>query len=76
MARISRSKAPLTKVAEAIGSTVGMIVAKADTAKNVLTGEIKKHSSGATIRKAKRKTRKVAAQVRKGKRKVRAKVSR
>ena len=76
MARVERNKATLTKVAEAIGSTVGIIVAKADTAKNALTKEIKKHASSAPVKKARQKGRKAVARTRRSAKTTRGKASR
>jgi hypothetical protein len=71
-----RNKPTLTKVAEAIGSTVGVIVAKADTAKNALTREIKKRGSSAPVKRTRRKVRKAAAKVRKSAKRARARATR
>lgn len=76
MIRMRRDKAALTKVAEAIGSTVGMIVARADTAKNALTKEIKKRASSTKEKKAQRKVRRGTARARKSAKAPRAKASR
>jgi len=76
MSRTTRQKATLTKVAEAIGSTVGIIVAKADTAKNALTREIKKRGSGSKMKNTRRKVRRATATVRKSAKAARRRASR
>jgi hypothetical protein len=65
---VEKTKAPLMKVAEAIGSTLGAIAATADSAKNALTGEhkpAKKRSRRPkTQAKAKKRTARVGVRAR------------